>query len=207
MRYLAAAIGAVLFITALGAQGSKPVRTVEDCVLDKIVLYTETAPAATSAVVIRPFSASDADLVFDDKDRKELPKETKEMQDRAPKLLGERFAARLKQLGPYKEVSVVESGNGPAGAAVMEGKFTSLDPGNRALRYSVGFGAGKSSVAVAGSVKAADGTLLATFEQRRIGSMGMFGGNSLNKLIDDSKSIGEDLAEFLNKWANKKKLD
>jgi hypothetical protein len=62
-------------------------------------------------------------------------------------------------------------------------------------------------VKVAGSVKDTTGKTLATFEQRRIGAMGMGGGDSLGKLMSDSRSIGEDLAKFLAKWAKGESLD
>jgi hypothetical protein len=55
-------------------------------------------------------------------------------------------------------------------------------------------------------VKGADGTVLATFEQRRVGTMGMAGGDSIKKMSSDSKSIGEDIAKFLSAWAGGKKL-
>ena len=95
----------------------------------------------------------------------------------------------------------------PAGALVVEGKFLTLDPGSRAKRYFAGFGAGKSSVKVAGTVKDASGRALATFEQRRIGTMGMGGGDSLGKLMADSRSIGEDIAKFMSKWTRGEKLE
>ena len=76
-----------------------------------------------------------------------------------------------------------------------------LDPGSRAKRYFAGFGAGKSSVKVTGTVKDATGKMLATFTQRRVGAMGMGGGDSLGKLMSDSRKIGEDIANFVAKWA------
>jgi Domain of unknown function (DUF4410) len=95
----------------------------------------------------------------------------------------------------------------PEGALLIEGKFLTIDPGSRAKRYFAGFGAGKSSVKVVGSVKDATGRTLATFEQRRIGTMGMGGGDSLGKLMSDSRSIGEDIGKFLAKWARGEALD
>jgi hypothetical protein len=70
----------------------------------------------------------------------------------------------------------------------------------------VGFGAGKSGVTVEGAVKGADGAVIATFKQRRVGVMGVAGGDSMGKLISDTKSIAEDLAKFLNAWAKGAKL-
>jgi hypothetical protein len=49
--------------------------------------------------------------------------------------------------------------------------------------------------------------VLATFEQRRIGTMGIGGGDSLAKLMSDSRSIGEDIAKFLAKWARGQDLE
>jgi hypothetical protein len=95
----------------------------------------------------------------------------------------------------------------PDGAFVVEGKFVTLDPGSRTKRYLAGFGAGKSSVKVTGSLKDSTGKTLATFEQRRIGAMGIGGGDSLGKLMSDSRSIGEDIAKFLAKWAKGESLD
>jgi len=129
------------------------------------------------------------------------------MQADGPRMLAERLVARLKELGPFSEVSLLDAAAAPpADALVIEGKFTELDPGSRAKRYFVGFGSGKSGTTVEGSAKDSDGSLLATFDQRRIGVMGLGGGDSLGKLASDTKSIGEDLAKFLNAWATGKPL-
>ena len=184
------------------AQGQKPVRTVEEGVLDEIRLFTDKPPAA-SRVVIRPFSAADADITQGEK-----KEETKKMQIDAPPLLAQQFVAKLKEFGPFTEVSALEPGAAPpADALMVDGKFVEMDAGSRAKRYFVGFGAGKSGVTVEGSVMAADGLLLATFKQRRIGVIGAFGGDSMGKLVADTKDIGEDLAKFLSTWAMGKKLD
>jgi hypothetical protein len=130
--------------------------------------------------------------------------ETKKMRVDAPGMLAERFAMKLKELGPFTEIS--SGAEAPANSVVLEGKFTEMDPGSRAKRYFVGFGAGKSGVTVQGAVKAGDGKLLAEFQQRRIGVMGVAGGNSLDKLTSDTRDIGEDLAKFLSAWAKGEKL-
>ena len=72
---------------------------------------------------------------------------------------------------------------------------------------SMAAGPGAASVKVAGAVKDSSGKTLATFEQRRIGAMGMAGGDSLGKLMSDSRSIGEDIAKFLVKWARGESLN
>jgi hypothetical protein len=206
MKYFIAVIGMVGgFVlsptSSVLGQDRSPLSTVKGGILDEIALYTAKLPASIR-VVMRPFSATDADIVSGEK--KEA---TKTMQADGARMLGDRFVAKLKELGPFSDVSVVSTdATVPADALVIEGKFTELDPGSRAKRYFVGFGAGKSGVTVTGSVKTSDGTLLATFEQRRIGVMGAAGGDSLGKLAGDTKSIGEDLAKFLSAWAKDKKL-
>jgi hypothetical protein len=196
--------GSVLIILghAVGAQA--PVKTIEDGPLDHIQLFVPTLEqGSTLTVVIRPFDASSADLGTGGKGGKDTrQEESKTMQNDGPRALGERFVSTLEKSGPFKAVRMLKADEAaPDGALVVEGKFVTLDPGSRAKRYFAGFGAGKSSVKVAGVVKDSTGRTLATFDQRRIGAMGMAGGDSLGKMMDDSRSIGEDIAKFLAKWA------
>jgi hypothetical protein len=102
--------------------------------------------------------------------------------------------------------SGLAAGAVPAGALVVEGKFVTFDPGSRTKRYLAGFGAGKSSVKVVGTVTDSAGRTLATFEQRRGGAMGIGGGDSLEKMMSDSRSIGEDVATFIARWARGESL-
>ena len=197
---LLVAVAAVLTWESVPAAQGRAVRTIKEGLLDEIKLYAEKLPAAT-LVVMRPFSATDEDVKGDSE-------ETKKMKVDAPGMLANRFALKLKELGPFTDISALAADAAvPAGALIVEGKFTEIDPGSRAKRYFVGFGAGKSGVTVQGSVKGADGNLLATFEQRRVGVMGVAGGNSMDKLTSDTNDIGEDIAKFLSAWAKGKKLD
>ena len=208
MRRLIFGCVVVVFAQALGAQA--PVRTIEDGALDSILLFVaalEQAPTRT--VVIKPFDASTSDLGTGGKDGKDArQQEAQTIQNEGPRLLAELFVSTLEKSGPFKSVRVLEVDQAvPDGALVVEGKFVTLDPGSRAKRYFAGFGAGKSSVKVAGTVKDSTGRTLASFEQRRIGAMGMGGGDSLAKLRSDSRSIGEDIAKFLAKWARGDNLE
>jgi hypothetical protein len=157
----------------VAAQGS-PVQTVKGGMLDEVKLYVQTPPS-TKTVVMRPFSASDTDITEGDK-----KDETKKMQPLAPGILADEFVAKLKPIGPFTDVAVVTGDTVPPDALVVEGKFTEMDPGSRAKRAFVGYGAGKSGVKVQGTIKSADGTVLATFEQRRVGVMGGMGGDSMD---------------------------
>ena len=190
-----------------GSAGT-PIRTIKDGMLDEIVVYVEPQAPAPGRAVMRLFSATDTDLGTGGKDGKDSRKaEAKMVQEQGPKTLAERFVVKLKELGPFTDVTTADAGSGGiADALVVDGKFTGIDPGSQAKRYFVGFGAGKSSVSVSGTLTAPDGTRLATFAQRRIGVMGVAGGDSLQKLLSDTRSIGEDVAKFVSAWANRKNL-
>jgi hypothetical protein len=193
----------------MGVAAQAPVQTIKDGVLDKIELHVASLEKPGQlVVVIKPFDSSGADLGTGGKDGKETrQQEAQTMQSEGPRVLSERFVATL-QGGPFKGAQVLKADEAvPDGALVVEGRFVTMDPGSRAKRYFAGFGAGKSAVAVAGTVKDASGKTLALFEQRRIGAMGMGGGDSLGKLMSDSRSIGEDVAKFLTKWAKGENLE
>jgi hypothetical protein len=181
-----------------------PLKTIEDGALDVIELFVPSLDNATGlTVLIRPFDATTADLGTGGKDGKEArQEEAKTMQSEAPRVLAERFVAALQKSGPFKAARVMNRDEPvPENALVVDGKFVTIDPGSRVKRYFGGFGAGKSSVKATGVVKDSSGRTLATFAQRRIGTMGLGGGDSLGKLMSDSRSIGEDIAKFLALWA------
>ena len=208
MRRMMLSCAVVLLCAPLAAQA--PVKTIEEGVLDRIELFVPSLDrAADLPVVIRPFDASTAHLGTGGKGGKETrQEEARTMQNEGPRVLAERFVSALEKRGPFKSVLVAKPGEPlPEGALIVEGKFVTLDPGSRAKRYFAGFGAGKSSVKVSGVVKDSAGRTLAAFEQRRIGTMGMGGGDSLGKLMSDSRSIGEDIATFIARWARGDDLD
>jgi hypothetical protein len=209
MGRLPTMMGLVLLSGSMTA-GQSPVKTIEDGILDRIELFAASLDRpAELTVVIRPFDASTANLGTGGKDGKETrQQEAQTMQSEGPRILAERFATTLQQGGPFKGVQVLKTDETvPEGALVVEGKFVKIDPGSRTKRYFAGFGAGKSSVEVTGAVKDSTGRTLATFRQRRIGAMGLGGGDSLGKLMSDSRRIGEDISKFLATWARGGRLD
>jgi hypothetical protein len=208
MRRMFTVLIALALVQGLAAQ--KPLKTIEDGALDRIDLFVASLERpAESVVAIKAFDASAADLGTGGKEGKEArQQEAQTMKNEGPRVLSERFVATLEKGGPFKKVVELKADEPvPEGAIVVEGKFLTIDPGSRAKRYWAGFGAGKSSVKVSGVVKDAGGQTLATFEQRRIGTMGVGGGDSLGKLMSDSRSIGEDIAKFLARWGRGEKLD
>lgn len=199
----------VLLLCGQLLHAQAPVRTIDGGALDKIALFVASLDhPAELTVVLKPFDASAADLGTGGKDGKETrQQEAKTMQNDGPRVLAERLAATLEESRAFKAVRVLKADETvPDGAIVIEGKFEALDPGSRAKRYFAGFGAGKSSVMVTGAVKDATGRTLATFEQRRVGAIGIGGGDSLGKLMSDARSIGEDIGKFMTRWARGENL-
>jgi Domain of unknown function (DUF4410) len=200
----------VVAVTYPTIAAQSPVKTIDDGVLDKISLFVAALDnPAKLAVVMKPFDASAAELGTGGKDGKETrQEEARTMQNEGPRVLADRFVAALMKSGPFSQVRVLKADEPvPDGVLVVDGKFVTIDPGSRTKRYLAGFGAGKSLVKVVGSVKDSTGRTLATFEQRRIGAMGFAGGDSLGKLMADSRNIGEDLAKFLSLWARGESLN
>ena len=183
-------------------------QTIDDGILDHIELLQEKLLSASeSVVVVRPFDASGANLGTGGKDGKQARQdEAKLMQQQGPALLAETIASKLSKGGGFKSASVATSADLPDHALIVEGTFVTIDPGSRAKRYFAGFGAGKSSVEVSGHVNDSHGLVLARFRQRRIGVMGMGGGDSLGKMMSDTRGLGEDIAKFLTAWARGEKL-
>lgn len=188
-------------VAAAGAQA--PVKTIEDGALDRIELFVAALERPNElTVVVKPFDASKADLGTGGKDGKETrQREAQTMQNEGPRVLGEKLVATLAA-SPFKAARVAADGEAVApDSLIVEGTFVTIDPGSRSKRFLAGFGAGKSSVKVVGTVKDASGRTLGTFTQRRIGAVGLGGGDSLGKLMSDSSAIGEDIAKFLARWA------
>ena len=207
---LALCVSIALLVTPALAADKAPtpgaVRHVEDGVLDRIDLHVERMPAA-EIVVVRPFSTEGADLGTGGEGGKAKNVSTVEaMKSEAPLMLTNALVSRLRELGSVKEVRADDGSAIPAGAIIVEGRFLQLDPGSRAKRYWVGFGAGHSGVEVEGRVLDGSGKELATFTQRRIGAMGVAGGDSAVKMRKDATQIGRDIADFLHAWATGGKL-
>jgi hypothetical protein len=200
-RFSIAAAAVLLVSTAIAQE---PLKKIDGGVLDRIELFAASIDHPRDlALVVKPFDASTADLGTGGKDGKaDRQEEARTMQSDGPRVLAERLVAALEKNALFKSVRALKADEAAsAGSLVVEGKFVTIDPGSRAKRYIAGFGAGKSSVKVTGTIKDPSGRVLATFTQRRIGTMGMGGGDSLGKLMADSRKIGEDIANFLAKWA------
>lgn len=107
--------------------------------------------------------------------------------------------AGLKAKNIFKKI--VTNGQATGKVAVLEGSFSEFNAGSRALKFWVGFGAGKAYIKFKGRlIDQASGKELATFEDRETGYRGAMSMESYEALFPhQAKSIGENLATFLEK--------
>ena len=168
--------------------------------LDSYRVEESSAPADVT-VLVKAFDASKADL---GKQKKPRQRETAQnMQSMAPLAFREGLVQRLSESGAFDEVMAFDEGEIPGNALVVAGRFTVLNPGNRAKRYWAGFGAGKSRVCIEGSVVDAEDNQLATFSDCRSGT-GMFsfgGGKSEGMMSNDVYKAAFNTADFMAQWA------
>jgi hypothetical protein len=207
MNRLGACWTTLLLVAAGAAAAGKDPMNIEAGVLDEIHLKAQKL-AAGGPVVLRPFSTEGADLGTGGEDAKneQRAEATKTLSKTAPDLLAEAFRAELATGRAFGELLPPDSATLPENALVVEGRFTRIDPGSRAKRYFVGFGAGKSGVQVTGTVKDAAGNVLAEFTHMKHSGIGVGGGDYVKFLSDDAKDVGKDLAKFLTRWATGKNL-
>jgi hypothetical protein len=198
--------GATAPATSSSARTSTGGRTIEDGILDWVRLHGEGSHTMQTPIYMRLFSTDKANLgTGGDGGKETRASEAKTLQGQGPALLRETFLARASATGVSAHV-YDDAGAIPPAAIVVEGEFVTIDPGSRTKRYLVGFGAGKSAIEIAGRFLTATGEVLAEFRHRRIGAMGMGGGDSLGKLLSDTKSCGEDIAKFAAAWLANKPL-
>ncbi|MDD2582064.1 MAG: DUF4410 domain-containing protein [Desulfuromonadaceae bacterium] len=99
----------------------------------------------------------------------------------------------LEIVGPVNEVTGAEPKT-----LLVKGKVTEMNPGSQALRYWVGFGAGKSRVEVAGEIiDAQSNKPLVRFKHAKASGIGAFGGDYQKFLTDDTHDVGEDIGKML----------
>ena len=111
-----------------------------------------------------------------------------------------RFAARITETIGVPVILADDPASvvAQADTVILEGKFTEVDAGNRALKFWVGFGAGKSKLTVKGRLlDATTGTELAAFENDRHAPMSL--ANFEEIFLDDTRNLAEDFANFLEK--------
>jgi hypothetical protein len=118
-----------------------------------------------------------------------------------PVALQSEMVARLRATGLFDRVvnlgeTQVAPGDQPA--LRLEGTITKLDPGSRALRYVVGFGAGAAKAqAETRLVDVQTGKVMVVTADRREAFFGIFGGDSEDHMREALSDMARDYAKFL----------
>jgi len=121
---------------------------------------------------------------------------------RALKESPEYFAGGLNGLLDQKVyLAEDKSESKKAGTMIIRAKVTVMDPGSRAARYWVGFGAGASRTEIEGEIiDAKTGETLIRFTQQRRSGVGAYGGDYQELMQRNLNTIGEDVAHMLREF-------
>ena len=165
-------------------------------VLNEEAVMTSQRLSAYDTIVIKDFSMEG--VVYDRIDDEERPK-VEAMKPLIVKNLTLSIEAEMKKRKLFK--NVIDNGDAKDKAVILEGNFTEFNGGSRALRFWVGFGAGKTYLAVKGRlVDAQSGKELATFIDQETGFKGVASMESFEDLFPhQAKSLGEHIGEFIEK--------
>ena len=195
MKKLILAVMFVLASVMVTMAGDTPLAKPE-ALSDETIYATEKLSANYDTLLIKDFSTDGVEYssVNDEEKEKILKMLPLLKSNIALTLEGE-----LKAKNVFKKIVT----NAPASGkvAVLEGNFSEFYAGSRALKFWVGFGAGKAYIKFKGRLlDQASGRELAKFEDRETGYRGAMSMESFEDLFPhQAKSIGENLAKFLEK--------
>jgi len=167
--------------------------------------YKEWGPDIDSIEIVKTFKAADySKIVVQPLDTSSTPKaEEADMVERVAKVAAsatEPFLIGVKK--GFPDASIAKSASAP-GTLIVRGKVTVLDPGSRAKRMWVGYGAGAARTAIDGEiVDAKSGEVLIRFTQERRSGIERFGrGSSYEEIMNRNlTAIGEDAANIIKSF-------
>jgi hypothetical protein len=167
--------------------------------------YAEWGPDIDSIEIVKTFKFADySKVVVQPLDGSSAPKpEEQDMVEKVEKVAAHAsapFLEGLKKGVPDAEMAAAKSS---AGELIVRGKVTALDPGSRAKRMWVGYGAGAARTAIDGEiVDAKSGQVLVRFTQERRSGIERFGrGSSYEEIMKRNlTAIGEDVANILKEF-------
>lgn len=162
---------------------------------EETIFLTEKISANYDTLVIKDFSAEGAEYSrVDDEEKAGIAQMTPMLMN----TIADSLTAELKAKGLFKEIARNSATGGRQ--IILEGNFSEFNAGSKALKFFVGFGAGKAYLKFKGRFVDATGKELATFEDRETGYLGSMSLMSYTDLFPhQAKSIGENLAKFLIK--------
>ena len=166
--------------------------------------YAEWGPDIDSIEIVKTFKFADyAKVVVEPLDGSATPKpEDQDMVAKVEKVAAGATAPFLEGVKKGIPNAALASAT-PASGLIVRGKITTLDPGSRAKRVWVGYGAGAARTAIEGEiVDAKTGQVLVRFTQERRSGIERFGrGSSYEEIMKRNlTAIGEDVANLLKEF-------
>lgn len=178
----------------LGAEGLKP--TQEDKDAGRVGVAPGFALKEYPVIMVERFPVAKTEIE-DEGDRR--------FADRMTAFYQSELVRRLRDTGLFTRVVNLSETDFLArtGRALrLRGSVTRLGRGSQAARYLVGFGAGSTRVqAEMHFVDAQSGRVWLVTADRRLGSMGLFGGDSEDFLKESLDDMARDFAKFLVRLA------
>lgn len=188
-------IAAMLLVSCGGKQGQKPAAEGKKLGTEDIVV-SEPLKKKFDTIIVPDFSFENTSIQeVDEAKYPDFKKVVHELGTKVP----DQVAANLREMKVFKKVERVKTaGNAGANTVVLNGRFTTIASGNRALRLFVGFGAGTSTVGVDGELSdASSKKRLARFIHNRHSPASM--GDYHKIFAADGKNIAHDIALFIKR--------
>jgi len=183
-------------VLAVAAMGAKKVPTAPG-------KYEGWGPDIDSIEIVKTFKTADyARVVVQPLDVSNTPKpEEKDMMehfDRASRRASESFLKGLRKNVP--DAAMAEGQPAASRVLIVRGKVTLLEPGSRAKRMWIGYGAGSSRAAISGEiVDGQTGEVLARFTQERRSAFDRLAGYE-EIMVRNIVAIGEDVGNLLKEF-------
>jgi hypothetical protein len=198
MKRLVVVLTAVVTFTLAGAGMILAADTLPkpEALSEETIYLTEKLSSNYDTLVIRQFTADKAEYSrVDDEERGVIEK----MKPNLVRTISDTLEAELKAKNIFKRI--VKDGKPAGKAVILEGELTEFNAGSKALKFFVGFGAGKAYLKSKGRLlDAATGKELVVFEDRETGYLGSMSMMSYDDLFPhQAKGMGENLAKFLEK--------
>lgn len=198
MKRMLMVLCATVTFTLTGAGMTLAVETLPkpEALSEETIYLTEKLSKSYDTLVIKQFTADKAEYSrVDDEERGVIEK----MKPNLVRTISDTLEAELKAKNIFKKI--IKDGNPTGKAVILEGEITEFNAGSKALKFFVGFGAGKAYLKSKGRLlDAATGKELVVFEDRETGYLGSMSLMSYDDLFPhQAKGMGENLAKFLEK--------
>jgi len=163
---------------------------------DESISLTDRLSVNYDKIIIKEFTAEKPEYSYvDDKEKAVILKMTPNLL----RTITDTCEAELKDKKLFKQIS--KGGKSSGKTVILEGDIIEFNAGSKALKWFVGYGAGKVYLKIKGRlVDAETGKVLAAFEERETGYLGSMTTMSFDDVYPiQAKNIGESLAKFIEK--------